>query len=315
MANSVSSFYQTLVAAASQASAVTVGTLRIADSVFLDYDPSVNADIGQTLNVPIPASQTGNIYDAGVADVALYDVSAATKPIVMNKHPMASFVIRSFEQFNTPERLQNLFLDGAFKGIKENINGTVAALLTTGNFSTNTAISCTGSLVSLSKFLDGKTALGDQKVDVDNTSMMSLILPSKPYNTMLDASNTSAAPWTQALIAGLRTADEVRATGQMPSTFGVTVKRDQQMPTTGTAGSRTFTGAYFHKYAIAVATRRLPEPDGKVVDYFYTDFEGIPLRVQLGWNQLKNGYVVTVDAGYGLAVIRPEFGQIFTIAE
>lgn len=315
MANSVSSFYQTLIAAASEASAVTVGTLQIADSVYLDYDPAVPADIGKTLNVPLPTSQTSSIYDAGASDFSLYDVGATTVPITLDKHPAASFIIRSFEQFGTPQRMRDLFLDGALKGIKENINATLAALLTTSKFNANALISDVSGVLSIGKFLQGKTALGDKKVDVDNTAMMSLILPSTPYNNLMDTSTTAGQNWTQALIAGERTADTVRATGQMPSTFGCTIKRDQQMPVTGTAPTRTFTGAYFHKYAIAVTTRRLPEPDPNVVRFFYLDFAGIPVRVQFGWNQLKDGYVVTVDAGYGCAVVRPEFGQIFSIAE
>lgn len=315
MANSVTSFYQTLVAAAQEASQVLVYNLKAVDSVFLDYDPSVVADIGQVLNIPIPGSQTSSIYDAGSADVSLYDVSATTKAITMNKHPMASFVVRDFEQFNTPERLRNVFLDGALKGIKEDINSKVTALFTSGNFDTNSAISCTASIVTVTQFLNGKTALADQKVPVNDAANMSLLLPSKPYNSIQDSSVAAGQAWVNAQVAGMRTAETVRASGETPVSFGVTVKLDQQMPISGSAPNRTFTGALIHRWAVAVASRRLPEPDGRVVDYTYVDFAGIPIRIQLGYNQLKNGYVVTVDAGYGLAVIRKEMGQIFSIAE
>ena len=208
MANTVTSFYQTLISAASQASAVPVGTLQIADSIYKDYDPAVTQDIGKTLNVPLPDSQTNDIYDAGAGDFTLYDISATTVPIVMDKHPVASFKIASFEQFGTPERLREVFLDGALKGIKEHINGVVAALLNTTKFNVNPLINgMTGSKLTISKFLAAKSVLGDQKVDVDNPAMMSLLLPSTVYNTMMDTSTTEGSQWTQA-------ADRWRARGR-----------------------------------------------------------------------------------------------------
>lgn len=314
MANTVTSFYQTLVQAASESSQVLSYNLKAVDAVRLDTGEGV-ADIGQTINVPIPASQSGNIYDAAASDITLYDVSAATKPIVFNKHPMASFVIRDFEQFNTPERLRTIFLDGAMKGIKENINAAITALFTTTKFNVNAAVACTGGIVTVTQFGTGRTNLSDQKVPITDTANMSFLLGSKPYVSMQDSSTTAGGAWVQAQIAGERQASMVRDSGETPVQFGCTLKLDQQMPVTGSAPNRTFTGILLHKWAACVATRRLPEPDGRVVDYTYVDFGGIPVRVQLGYNQLKNGYVVTVDAGYGLDVIRPEMGQIFTIAE
>jgi hypothetical protein len=47
----------------------------------------------------------------------------------------------------------------------------------------------------------------------------------------------------------------------------------------------------------------------------YQDFYGIPVLIQVGWNQIKGGYVVTIEAGYGLKVVRENMGQLFTIAE
>ena len=41
-----------------------------------------------------------------------------------------------------------------------------------------------------------------------------------------------------------------------------------------------------------------------------------PVRITVGYNQYpKQGYIVTVDAGYGLKVVRDNMCQLFTIAE
>ena len=154
--------------------------------------------------------------------------------------------------------------------------------------------------------------LADQKVPVaDDPENMSLLLPSLPYTAMLGDSQ-----WTQAQIAGMKTAEFVRETGVMPTAYGMTAKLDQQMPATGASPTRTFTAAYLHRWAVAGVTRPLPPPDAKVVDYTYIDFMGVPIRITVGYNQYpKQGYIVTVDAGYGLKVVRDNMCQLFTIAE
>ena len=62
MSNSISEFYQTLVAAATEASQALVGTNSLMDSIYMDFKPQV-ADIGETINVNVPVS--ANLAEAG----------------------------------------------------------------------------------------------------------------------------------------------------------------------------------------------------------------------------------------------------------
>ncbi|MBV8605917.1 MAG: hypothetical protein JO034_00440, partial [Singulisphaera sp.] len=72
MANSVSSFYQTVVAAATEASQLLAPTWKASDAIFWDYRPEP-ATIGQTLNVPIPQDPSGSVQDGGAGDIAVTD--------------------------------------------------------------------------------------------------------------------------------------------------------------------------------------------------------------------------------------------------
>jgi hypothetical protein len=310
MANTISSFYQTLVAATTEASQLLAPTWKASMSIYVDYKPEP-ATIGQTINVPIPQDPTNAVADAGTGDMNLTDIGFNTKSITFDQHPEFGYLVRDFEQFNSPVSIRNVFLDAALKGVKSYINSRITRLLTTSNFTTNSAISCTSHIITTTQFLTGMAVLADQKVPVaDAPDKMSLLVPSTVYTAILGDSN-----WTQAQIAGMKTAEFVRDTGTMPTAYGMTVKLDQQMPVSGSSPSRTFTAAYLHEWAIAMVTRPLPAPDAKVVDYTYVDFAGVPVRIQLGYNQLKGGWVVTVDAGFGLAVIRENMGQLFTVAE
>lgn len=309
MANDVSAFYQTLVAAVEEASQLLAPTWNAAQSVYVDYKPET-ASVGQTLNVPIPQDPTNSVSDVGTGDLNLIDINFTTVPIVMNKHPEIGYKISNFEQFNSPLAIRNIFLDAALKGIKSDINRKITALFSTTNFTTNTAIAATGGKPTTAQFLQGKAVLLDQNVNADDPANMTFLLPSVPYTKV-----TGDADWTSAQIAGNKRAEEVHETGVMPTSYGATLKVDQQMPVSGTVGSRTWTAAYFHRWAVALVTRPLPQPDPKVVHFMYQDFFGIPVLIQVGWNQLKGGYVVTIEAGYGLKVVRENMGQLFTIAE
>ena len=311
MANSVSSFWQTLVVAATEASQLLAPNWRAIESIYLDYSPEP-ATIGQTLDIPIPGDPSAAVTDNGVGDVTLTDIAFSTVPMTFNNHPLFGYTVRDFEQFNSPAQIRNRFLDAAIKGVKNYINKQICALFTTANFPTHAAIPATAHIVTTAQALAGYAVLSDSYVPVqDNPEDMSLLLPSIPYAAVLGDTQ-----WTQAQIAGMSTAETVRATGVMPTAYGFSLKLDQQMSVTGTAPARTFEGVLMHRWAVALATRPIATPETNVVEVTTIDFHGIPLRVMLGYNQYpKLGWVVTIDAGYALKVVREYMAQLYTIAE
>ena len=77
-------------------------------------------------------------------------------------------------------------------------------------------------------------------------------------------------------------------------------------------GVQSFTNLALHEYAIALALRPIATPDEarNVVDVSYIDLMGIPLRVMVSYVHIYQALFVTVDFGYALGVIRPDFGVI-----
>lgn len=373
MANNVSTFYQTLVAAFNDAAATLVGKTKFLESVFKDID-SKAASIGQTINIALPASSTSNVSDLGVGDFTLNDISAGTASVVFNKHPGGAFIIRSFEQYNSPEQIRTGFLDSLIKGVAESINADIASLVTAANFNQYPTIgSSTPGIIDKASMTLAMGYLGQGKIPVNDVGNFFLFANPFAYYQM-----TGDQFWTANTQIGDVKAGSIRTMAQLGQQFGADTDFDQQMPVTdavqagtvavtngsaavvgtsttftsltagqfilldasgvpyqvksvtdathltlqtpfiGTTASgsawkeRTFTNFVFHRHAIAMGVRPLPEPDGRVVDYSYVDYKGIPLRVQLGWSQLKNGWCVTVDAGYGRTVMRPDHGLIIT---
>lgn len=309
--------FQTVVAAANEAVQVLAPTHAASGLVYTDHQPE-QAVLGQTLNVPLPADPSAYTSDIGSGDLVMNERTAATVPIVLQYHPSDAYPIRDFDQYRTPTRLRTLFLDGAIKGIQNHINRAICNLFTTANFTTNSAISCTGGGMTLTQFTGARAVLSDQFVAVNDAANMSCLLPSVPYNKILDATTGGiGAAWSQAFIAGNAYAEETRSTGKVPTALSTRFFLDQQMPTTGAVGSRTFTGAYFHKWAVALVTRPLyTDPvSEKSCEVTYFDFNGISIRIMVSFNHIKQAPVISVDAGYGLAVVRENMGVLFTIAE
>lgn len=324
MANSgFSGLFQTVVAAMSDASQLLSPTHELANCIYWDFDPAVPTAIFQTMNVPIPGDPTSTISNVGTGDRTVSDLSLTTVPIVMNQNLSGSWPIRVFEQFNSQEQIKNIFMNALFTGMKNSINAQVAALLNTTNFTTNTAISTTSGVVTVPQFLGGQAVLADQYVPVQGDPQnMFFVLPSKPYTLMMDGTTSSAgAAWSQAFIVGEQTAASIHREAKIPVAFSTQFQLDQQMPTSGAAPSRTFTPAYFHRWAIAGATRPIPMPPeaSKVVEFAYVPWGDPPfmsILVEMGYNQVPKGaLIITISAGFGLKVIRENMCQLFSTAE
>lgn len=373
MANTVSAFYQTLVCAATEAAATLVGQTKFLDWVYKDIRSDSGA-LGQTIDVPLPGNSGSAITDVGLNDFTLNDISYGNVPIVFNKHPGGGFIVRSFEQYNSPQDIRQGFLDSYIKAVAESANATLAALVTTANFPNYPIItSGTPGIIDSSSITQAMGYLANAKIPVTDLGNFYLGVNPFPYFQM-----AGSTFWSAESQIGYQIATEVRKRAMLGQQFGAEIDYDQQMPVTDTAftgtaaltngsanvvgtsttftnlkvgqfirfgtdtipyqvavitdathitlGSayvgttasgvaivtRAFANFLFHKHAIAMVTRPLPQPDSRVVYSTYIDWKGLPMRVQLGWNQIKNGWCVTVDAGFGCAVLRNDHGIIIT---
>lgn len=309
MANAISGFFQTLVAATEDAAQALVGTTALMDAIYVDYAP-VAASVGQTLSIPIPAQVTSSVADSGVGDPVFTDVTFTTKSIVFNKHPQFGYVVRDFEQFNSPESIRNLMIDPSLKGIAENVNGVIAALINSTALNVNATVTTTASLISADQFVQGQVALINQKVPTLDTPNMSFIQAPTLWGKLL-----RDAQWTTESIVGAEQALAAKKMGYLREAYATQLGYDQQMPVSGTAGSRTFLSVLMHRWAIAAAYRPLPKPDEKVVEFTYVMWKGMPVRISLGYSISKGGWLVSIEAGYGVSVVRPEMAQLFSTAE
>jgi hypothetical protein len=307
--SNVSAFFNTLVAAASEASAALVGQTQLVDAVYKDYQPVTLAPYN-TLQIPLP--DQAPLSEIGSNDFTPVDISAQMVSLTFQNHPGIAYVVRDFDQYRSAESIRTLFLDATFKRAIEYLNGQIANLITTANFNAYAPIASTGGSANLA-IADYAKAWGNLaagKIPVQDSGQMRLAVHPDVYANLL----TNPA-WVQESMVGRLIADPARRDAWLGQQFGAHVVWDQQMPKTGgtSSTSPSYTALYFHQYAIALGLRHLPEPDGRVVEYTTVFVKGIPMRVMIGYNQIKAGYICSCDFGFALGVCRPNFGQILTM--
>ena len=79
-----------------------------------------------------------------------------------------------------------------------------------------------------------------------------------------------------------------------------------------TATVQSYQSLAFHEYSIGLALRPIytPPEAGKAVDVMYLDLRGIPVRIIVSWQHIYQALYVTVDYGYALQVLRPDWGVV-----
>jgi hypothetical protein len=68
-----------------------------------------------------------------------------------------------------------------------------------------------------------------------------------------------------------------------------------------------------HKYAIALAVRPLELVNDGTTQSRLVLLNGIPFRVMVSYQHLKGGYLMSVDCGCAVKVIRPSFGVLIKV--
>lgn len=244
MANDVSAFLETLVAASGDFNAPKVGQLSFLDGVYLDVKPEV-ARNGKTINISFP--DVGPFADQGANDWNPDDVNPGFVSVVFNSRPGKAILIRDFEQWQSATDILAKFYQPMYNRGLEFFNGMVAALITPTNFNVNTPIQgLSPQKVSVADATRAWNALANQKVPVGDPGMMSLFTHNDVHSQML-----LDAQWTQESLVSAAIAKRAREDADLGVAFNFAKRWDQQSPKTsvtltGTVavndGSATVTG-------------------------------------------------------------------------
>jgi hypothetical protein len=135
-------------------------------------------------------------------------------------------------------------------------------------------------------------------------------------STAVTGSGTS---FTTDVIAGDRLTFTGDSTGQTYRVLSVTddTHLTLAIPFAGTTGAaktatqKTYLNLAMHRYAVALAVRPLELINqGEIIQSRIIMLKGIPFRVMFSYQHLKGGWLMTIDCGCAVKVLRPDFGVI-----
>lgn len=305
MPNSYSGIFNTLAASFNRASLAKGGKNALITAVTRDFSPEVAAPF-QVINTNIMGS-TGSAtsFTPGTTTLTLSDVTIGPGAVTLNQFPTYGVLLPSGDISRSSSSFVDKIRDECIKKIGDSINGTLAGLITTGNFDSYSVVASGEDTVADTAITEAWFNLANNDIPVGDLGDVFLITHPKVYSNLLDNQK-----WTQAQFIGDQLADKVRQTAMLGTQWGAFCDWDPDMPTT-TGGTTTPTRYYsmlMHRHAIALVTRALARPLDTGVPTAYFDYKGISIRATIAWNNLKRADELVMDAMFGVAVVRKDHG-------
>ena len=224
MANTFSAFFETLVAGADEYNKAKVGRTALLDAVYKDVKPEA-ARIGKTIDVYFP--DVGPLTAINNGQLTSTSVNPNYIPLVFQNRAGAALQFQDFEQWQTAVDLAQKFFDPLYKRAKEYLNGQIAALITPTNFNSNAPIvGATQGEVAVADQLNAWNTLADQKVPLEDSDKLRLMVHNNVYKKML-----GDTAWVQESIVSAAIAAEARTKAALGNAFNFMPIWDQQMPT------------------------------------------------------------------------------------
>src|SRR5271157_5225783 len=224
MANNFSAFFETLVAGADEYNKAKVGRTALLDAVYKDIKPEA-ARVGKTVDVYFP--DVGPLQAINNGILTGTSVNPNYIPLVFQTRAGAALQFQDFEQWQTAVDLAQKFFDPLYKRAREYLNGQIAALITPANFNSNAPIiGATRGEVLVADQLNAWNVLADQKVPLEDSQKLKLMVHNNVYQKML-----SDTAWVQESIVSAAIAKEARENAALANAFNFVPVWDQQMPT------------------------------------------------------------------------------------
>lgn len=234
-----------------------MGNLIMGSLVNRDFEPTL-AQAGDTVNVAIPPTLVANNLAEG-GSVVTQNPSLGNAAIVLNTHAEATFQIPDVTKILAVPDLLKLYMQPAVIALAERIEADLLNLYS--QFTVNTGVGSPGSPITEATVDLAETALFNAKVPASSPKY--LVVDGATYSQLRQIERFSE--YSTAGEAGLHALVD-GTVGKMKDFY---VFRSQFVQKTG-SGPTTTQNLAFTKSAIALVTRRLPQPllgTGAIAEY------------------------------------------------
>jgi hypothetical protein len=216
--------------------------------------------------------------------------------------------VYDWDQTRVAYNLQTFFFQPRLEELMRAINRTVVGLFTAANFPTYTLFTGTGTApnqITRADITKAWTNLAKAGVPMEDYGNVSLMIQAETYGQMIADSN-----FINQYVVGEGAAVDAQQRAQLRTQYGADVYYDQQLAPFNAGHAAAI---LFHRYAVAGVTA-LPPPGGPNVIETTQDVFGLPVRIQVAYDVMNQGWLVHMHVLYGIAVVRPEMGSLFQTA-
>ena len=275
--------------------------------IYWDYQPIVAVPYS-TLNVDVPTVNASNVVNIGAGPLQPAPYAFTTVPITLDHNDSNSYIVYDWDQTRTAYNLQRFFFEPKLEELMRTINQTIVALFTAANFPTYTLFTGTGTIAGQVMRADITRAWGNlaaSGVPMEDYNNVSLMVQTATYGNML-----SDQQFIYQYIVGDAEAEATQRRAQLRTLYGAEVFYDQQLSPYNVGHNAC---ALFHRYAVAGVTA-LPPPGGSQVIETTENVMDLPVRVQIAYDVMNQGWLVHMHVLFGVAAVRPEMASLFQTA-
>lgn len=275
--------------------------------IYWDYQPVVAVPY-QTLNVNVPTINEANVVNIGAGPLQPNPYAFTMVPITLTNNMSNAYIVYDWDQTRIAYDLQQFFFEPKLEELMRATNRLIVNLFTAANFPTYALFTGTGTApnaITRGDITTAWTNLAKTGVPVDDFNNVSLMIQTATYGAML-----SDQSFIYQYIVGDDAAAAAQRQAQLRTVYGAEVYYDQQLApfNAGHAGA-----ALFHRYAVAGVTA-LPPAGGSQVIESTVNVLGMPVRIQIAYDVMNQGWLVHMHALFGLAAVRPEYCSLFQSA-
>ena len=293
--------------------AVLRDTLLMAGLVHRDFEPSV-AQVGDTVRTRKPqkltvhdfAQQSGTSAD--LEGLTVDNLNAREISVVLDKHKYTSFIVEDRDEATSIKDLKEEFIVPAIDPISQQVDDDLMDEYQNGtDIEGNPVVLVAAATIGAGSALDENDIIEARKVLNDQQCFpagRNLVMGSSHEADVLGRPLFHQAN-TAGTTEALRNANLGRA-------FGFETYMSQNVPTGNNTDNSGEAQSYaFHKNAIALVTRPLPEiPAGHGAVSSTQVLDNIGVRVTSSYEHRAKGIVLSFDILYGLQLLDAKLGVI-----
>lgn len=243
-------FYETLVAASSQATASLQLPNSFIGCVYTQYTPNYTAAIGQTLKINVPSVNVSNASDLGNSGITGVSPGDTSVSLTINHKYSSNRKISTYEASLSANELSQVYLQPVIEEVLRKLDQAMAADITSANFDSYSSITAGADILTRANIATGWANLRAAGVPLGNPADNKLVVHSTVYGNMMAASEFNAEA-----TVGIRAAEIAQRRAQILDQFGFELVDDPYVPL---PGAGTYAALMMHRFAYGLRTVTQP---------------------------------------------------------